>query len=54
MGVEIDEMTVEVDDARPDRVPAAPTPSLPVDALLRQVLAALAEEEVRRQRLISD
>jgi hypothetical protein len=54
MGVEIDEMTVEVDDARPDRVPATPTPSLPVDALSRHVLAALADEEARRQRLIAD
>jgi hypothetical protein len=54
MGIEIEEMTVDVDDTRPEGAPTVATPTLPVDVLLRQVLAAIADEEARRQRLIAD
>ena len=54
MGIEIEEMTVDVDDTRPEGAPVAETPAVPVDVLLRQVSAAIAEEEARRQRLVAD
>ena len=54
MPIEIEEMTVDVDDTRPEGAPVAATPAVPVDVLMRQVLAALAEQEARRQRLVAD
>ena len=54
MGIEIEEMTVDVEDTRPESAPVAATPAVPADVLLRQVLAAIAEEEARRRRLVAD
>ena len=54
MGIEIEEMTVDVDETRPEGAPAVATPVVPVDVLLCQMLAAIAEEEARRQRLVAD
>lgn len=54
MPVEIDEMTVDVDEPRPERPTAASTPPAAVDVPLRQIVAAIAEEAARRQRLVAD
>jgi hypothetical protein len=54
MPIEIDEMKVDIDDGREERAPATPTPAVAVEALRRHVLAALADEEARRQRLVAD
>ncbi len=54
MAVEIEEMTVDVDEARPEATSAAPAPAVPVDVILRQVLAALTDSETLRQRLVAD
>ena len=54
MAIHIDEMTVDVEEARPDHAPPALTSAPAVEALVRQALAALAEEEARRQRLVAD
>jgi hypothetical protein len=54
MSIEIEEMTVDVDDARPEHTPPTPAPAVPVDAVLRQVLAALTDYETLRQRLVAD
>lgn len=54
MGVEIEEMTVDVENAPPERTPASPAPPIQIDAVMRQVLAAIEEEKARLQRLVAD
>jgi hypothetical protein len=54
MPIEIDELTVDVEDSRPESARAAATPAVPLEPLLRLVQAALADEEARRQRLTAD
>jgi hypothetical protein len=54
MAVEIEEMTVDVEEARPEPMSPAPAPAVPVDTILRQVLAALTDYEALRQRLAAD
>ena len=54
MPVVIDDMTVDVDQQRPEEAPRAPAPAASVDTWLRQLQTALADEDARRQRLIAD
>jgi hypothetical protein len=54
MGVEIEEMTVDVENAPPERTSTSPAVPVQIEAVMRQVLAAIAEEKARLQRLVAD
>ena len=54
MAVEIEEMDVDIESAPPECTPASPTSPVQVEALMRQVLAAIAEEKARLHRLVAD